>query len=56
MARVPGAYVYAGIATEKNQGTFGLHSSSFMLEESVILGMAAVFAQFAVDCLEKGGF
>ena len=50
------AYVYAGIATEKNQGTFGLHSSSFMLEESVIPGMAAVFAQFAVDFLEKGGF
>ena len=56
VARVPGAYVYAGIATEKNQGTFGLHRSSFMLEESVIPGMAAVFAQFAVDFLEKGGF
>lgn len=56
VARVPGAYVYAGIATEKNQGTTGLHSSSFMLEESVIPGMAAVFAQFAVDFLEKGGF
>lgn len=56
VSRVPGAYVYAGIATEKNNGTFGLHSSNFMLEESMIPKMAAVFAQFAVDFLEKGGF
>lgn len=56
VSRVPGAYVYAGIATEKNHGNFGLHSSSFMLEESMIPRMAAVFAQFAADFLEKGGF
>ena len=41
---------------KKIRERLGLHSSSFMLEESVIPGMAAVFAQSAVDCLEKGGF
>lgn len=54
--RVPGAYVFAGIATGETKGKFGLHSSNFVLEESMIPKMAAVFAQFAVDFLEKEGF
>lgn len=54
--RVPGAYVFAGIATEKPEENFGLHSSCFRLEETVIPQMAAIFAQFAVDFLWKGGF
>lgn len=56
IARVPGAYVFAGIATDETRGKFGLHSSHFVLEESVVPKMAAVFAQIAVDYLEKGGF
>lgn len=56
ITRVPGAYVFAGIATDETRGKFGLHSSRFVLEESVVPKMAAVFAQIAVDYLEKGGF
>ena len=55
-SRAPGAYVFAGIATPETQGKFGLHSSDFVLAESVVPQMAAVFSQFAVDFLEKGGF
>ncbi|MBQ9924431.1 MAG: amidohydrolase [Clostridia bacterium] len=56
ITRVPGAYVFAGIATSETKGKFGLHSNKFVLEESVIPNMAAVFAQMAVDFIEKGGF
>lgn len=56
ISRVPGAYVFAGIAIDETRGKFGLHSSNFILEESVIPKMAGVFAQFAVDFLEKGSF
>ena len=53
---LPGAYVFAGIATPETKGKFGLHSNKFVLEESVIPNMAAVFAQMAVDFIEKGSF
>ena len=56
ITRVPGAYVFAGIATPETKGKFGLHSNKFVLEESVIPNMAAVFAQMAVDFMEKGSF
>lgn len=56
ITRVPGAYLFAGIETEKTRGKFGLHSNNFVLEESVVPRMAAVFAQIAVDFTEKGGF
>ena len=56
ITRVPGAYVFAGIATPETKGKFGLHSNKFVLEESVIPNMAAVFAQMAVDFIEKGSF
>lgn len=52
-SRVPGAYLYAGIGNKKGGETFGLHSSRFHLDESVIPEMAAVFAQLAMDFLEK---
>ena len=56
ITRVPGAYVFAGIATPETKGKFGLHSNKFVLDESVIPNMAAVFAQMAVDFIEKGSF
>ena len=55
ISRVPGAYLFAGIA-QPEQETPGLHASNFMLDEAVIPRMAAVFAQVAVDFLEKGSF
>lgn len=55
-ARVPGAYLFAGIGTAKRSENTGLHSSRFVLEESVVPRMAEVFAQIAVDFFEKGGF
>ena len=54
ITRVPGTYVFAGIANEETRGKFGLHSSDFQLTESIVPQMAAVFAQFAVDYLENG--
>ncbi|MDO4266105.1 MAG: M20 family metallopeptidase [Eubacteriales bacterium] len=56
ITRVPGAYVFAGIATDETRGKFGLHSDNLILEESVLPKVAAVFAQFAVGYLEKGRF
>lgn len=56
ITRVPGAYLFAGIETESTRGKFGLHSNNFVLEESCVPEMAAVFAQIAVDFLERGGF
>ena len=56
ITRVPGAYVFAGIATPETKDKFGLHSNKFILEESVLPKMAAVFAQMAVDFFEKGSF
>ncbi|MBQ2326121.1 MAG: amidohydrolase [Clostridia bacterium] len=56
ISRVPGAYVFVGIATDETRGKFGLHSNLFKLEESVLARTAGVFAQFAVDFLEKGSF
>ncbi len=56
ITRVPGAYIFAGIATDETRGKFGLHSNRFILEESVLPKVAAVFAQFAVDFLEKESF
>ena len=56
ITRVPGAYIFAGIATDETRGKFGLHSSHFILEESMIPKVAAVFSQMAVDFLEKGSF
>lgn len=56
ITRVPGAYIFAGIATDENRGKFGLHSGHFILEESVLPQIAAVLSQFAADFLEKGGF
>lgn len=54
--RVPGTYAYASVATGKDNGTLELHSSNFMLEESMIPKMVAVFTRFVVDFLEKGRF
>ncbi|MBQ3063142.1 MAG: amidohydrolase [Clostridia bacterium] len=56
ISRVPGAYVFVGIATDETRGKFGLHSNLFKLDESVLARTAGVFAQFAVDFLEKGSF
>lgn len=56
ITRVPGVYFFTGIATPETKGKFGLHSSHFVLEESVLVKTAAVMAQITVDFLEKGGF
>ena len=56
ITRVPGAYVFAGIATPETKGQFGLHSNKFVLDEGVLPNMAAVFAQMVVDFFEKGSF
>lgn len=56
ISRVPGAYLFAGIGTGGTKGKFGLHSDNFVLDESVIPEMAAIFAQITADFLEKGGF
>ncbi|MCF0150481.1 MAG: amidohydrolase, partial [Firmicutes bacterium] len=56
MIRVPGVYLFAGNANDENRGKWGLHSSDFVLQESNIPRMAAVFSQIAVDFFEKGGF
>ncbi|MBE6993328.1 MAG: amidohydrolase [Ruminococcaceae bacterium] len=56
ITRVPGAYIFAGIATDETRGKFGLHSNQFILEESMLAKVASVFSQFAVDFLEKQGF
>lgn len=55
-SRVPGVYMFAGIANDENRGKWGLHSSDFVLQESVIPRMAAVFAQVTLDYMEKGSF
>ena len=55
ISRVPGAYLFAGIA-KPGVETPGLHASNFMLDEEVIPRVSAVFAQIAMDYLEKGSF
>ena len=55
--RVPGAYVFTGIAAGNPEDTYDLHNSHFTIaDESIIPKMSAVFSQFAVDFLEKGTF
>ena len=56
ITRAPGAYLFAGIDTDETREKFCLHASNFVLDESVVPRMAAVFAQIAVDFIENGGF
>lgn len=56
ISRVPGAYLFAGIAKNGLENTPGLHSSNFLLDEDVIPTMAAAFSQIAIDFLENNGF
>lgn len=53
LKQCPGGYVFAGIKPE--EGTvYSLHSNKFLVDESVIPQVGAVFAQMAVDFFEKG--
>jgi amidohydrolase len=50
-SRVPGCYMFAGIATDRTEGKFGLHSPIFEVAEDVISPTSAVFADIAINYL-----
>jgi metal-dependent amidase/aminoacylase/carboxypeptidase family protein len=48
-SRVSGCYLFVGIATEKTEGKFGLHSPIFEIAEEVLAPTSAVFANMALN-------
>ncbi|MCI8637899.1 MAG: amidohydrolase [Coprococcus sp.] len=48
-SRVPGCYLFVGIATDKTEGRFGLHSPIFEIAEEVIAPASAVFADIVLN-------
>lgn len=54
-SRVPGCYMFVGIATDRTEGKFGLHSPVFEVAEEVLAPAAAVFAEVAVNYFKREG-
>lgn len=50
--RVPGCYLFIGIATDETEGKFGLHSPNFQVAEEVIAPASAVFANIVMNFFE----
>lgn len=48
-SRVPGCYMFVGIATDRTEGKFGLHSPVFEIAEEVIAPASAVFANIVFN-------
>ena len=48
-SRVPGCYMFVGIANDQTEGRFGLHSPIFEIDEEVLAPAAAVFANIVLN-------
>lgn len=48
-SKVPGCYMFVGIATDKTEGRFGLHSPIFEIAEEVLSPASAVFANIVLN-------
>ncbi|MDD6441748.1 MAG: M20 family metallopeptidase [bacterium] len=51
-SRVPGCYMFVGIATDRTEGKFGLHSPIFEIAEEVLAPASAVFANIVLNYFE----
>ena len=52
-SRVPGCYMFVGIATDRTEGKFGLHSPVFEIAEEVLAPASAVFANIVLNYFEQ---